>query len=535
MAPSYKSHAFVNCAPYLLDRHVEGGGGHRPALRYEGESFSYSDTLGLACKAGDLFTSAGLDYENRVLMILPDSPLSVAALFGAMRVGAVPVPVSTRLSADEYRYIFADCRPAAAVVGPQHLAAVEKIREEFEQESLPFPRNVWVAGGGGDLPRGFADFEEGLRGASADCPVRPTHEDDVALIQYTSGSTGIPKGVVHLHRGVIEVTRGFPERLRLGADDLCFSVAKLSFGYGFGNSVLFPFSRGACSILYPGLVDPFNVLDILTRLRPTVFFGIPSMYAAILEVSQGGRGFDLSGVRLCVSAGEHLSAELFRRWRAAFGHEIVDGIGSTECLHVFISGEPGRVRPGSTGTPVAGYEVRLVDERGREVAPGEVGELHVKSECNAARYWNKQRETRATMLGAWTRTGDFFRREGEYFYFVGRADDVIKVRGSKVSPLEIEERLLTHEAVKECGVVGEAGEDGITSVVAYVRLNDGWEGGGRLSRELKDHVRGALSPHKCPRRIEFIAEMPKTATGKIARHRLRSGAGAGRPAALTTP
>lgn len=524
MTPLFKSLTYANCARHLLDRNVEEGGGARPALLYEGETFSYSDTLGLVGRAGNLFAGAGVSYENRVVIILPDSPSAVAAILGAMRIGAVPVPVSTRLSVDDYEYIFADCRPAAAVVGRQHLPVVEKIRKDFEEESLPFPANVWAVGAE-TLPPGFMDFEEALRGAPADCPVRPTREDDMALIQYTSGSTGRPKGVVHLHRGVIEVSRGFVERLQLRGDDLCFSVAKLSFGYGFGNSLIFPFSRGACSILYPGIVDPFSVLDILTRLRPTVFFGIPSMYAAMLEVPQGAGGADLSGLRLCVSAGEHLSAQLFHRWQETFGHEVLDGLGSTECLHIFISGEPGRVKPGSTGTPVPGYEVKLVDEQGRAVSPGEVGELYVKSECNAARYWNKQRETKATMLGPWTRTGDLLRQEGERFYFVGRTDDVIKVRGSKVSPVEIEECLSSHGGVRECGVVGVADREGITSVVAYVCLNEGWEPSARLKKELKEHVRSTISPHKCPRRIEFIPEMPKTTSGKVARYKLRAQAG----------
>jgi benzoate-CoA ligase family protein len=523
MLPYFKSLAYANSAQHLLDRHLEAGRGDQPAVHYQEQTFSYSDIFSLAGRAGNLFAEAGLGYENRVVIILPDSPLYLAAFFGAIRIGAVPVPVSTRLSLDDYQYIFADCRPMATVIASGHLPIIETMRKDFEEQALPFPRAVWVVGEG-EVPSGFQPFAESLQSVSADCPARPTCRDDMALIQYTSGSTGIPKGVVHLHRGLIEVGRGLVEKLQISESDLCFSAAKLSFGYGLGNSVIFPFSQGASSILYPGLVDPFNVLDILTRLKPTVFFGIPSLYSAILDVPQGEKDFDLSSLRLCVSAGEHLNARLLLRWKDTFGHEIVDGIGSTECLHIFISGEPGSVKAGSTGTPVPGYEVKLLDEQGRAVGPGETGELYVKSDCNASRYWNKYHETKGTMIGQWTRTGDLFYQENEYFYFVGRSDDVIKVRGSKVTPFEIEECLLSHAAVKECGVIGITNEEGITSVSAYICLHEGWTASQQMKKELKQYVRNLLAPHKCPRRIEFISEVPKTTTGKIARYKLRAGA-----------
>lgn len=523
LLPYFKSLAYANSVQHFLDRHLEAGRGDKPALYFQEQGYSYSDVFSLSGKAGNLFAESGVDFENRVVIILPDSPSYVAAFFGAIRIGAVPVPVSTRLSLDDYQYIFADCRPRAAIIAGGHLPLIESIRKDFEAQALPFPRRVWVVGDE-ELPSGFEPFEESLQGVSANCPIRPTSRDDMALIQYTSGSTGIPKGVVHLHRGLMEVGDGLVEKLQIKESDVCFSVAKLSFGYGLGNSVLFPFTCGASSILYPGMADPFNVLDILTRLKPTILFGIPSLYSAILDVPKGAEGFDLSSVRLCVSAGEHLNAKLFQRWKDTFGHEIVDGIGSTECLHIFISGEPNNVKPGSTGTPVPGYEVKLLDEQSRPVNAGEIGELYVKSDSNAARYWNKYHETKGTMLGTWTRTGDLFYQEDEYFYFIGRSDDVIKVRGSKVAPFEIEECLLSHEAVKECGVIGIANEEGATSVSAYICLNEGWEASGRMKKELKDYVRNNLAPHKCPRRIEFISEVPKTTTGKIARFKLRAGA-----------
>lgn len=509
--------AHLNAAEYFVDRHCEHGREQLTVLRSASRTLTYGELAQLAAQAGNVFTDASIERENRVVLLLPDDPLFAAAFFGLIRIGAVPVPVSSRLSLDEYLYIFADCRPTGAVIGVEHIDQLRTIRE-----ATSFPRHVWVVNGA-DPSDEFAPFERSLDAADRECPVQRTHRDDMALIQYTSGSTGVPKGVVHLHRGLLALADGFGRRLQLTTDDVCFSAAKLSFGYGLGNSILFPSAAGASAVLLPGPVSPYAAFETIQRFRPTVFFGVPSLYAAMLKVPGCDRHFDLSSLRLCVSAGEHLSASVFERWRDTFGFETVDGIGTTECLHIVIAGTPGRIIPGSTGTPVPGYDIEIREEDGRPVSRGECGHLWVKGPSNAARYWNKHDETMATMVGSWTRTGDlFYQDDRDYFFFVGRADDLIKVHGYKVSPIEIEETLLEHPGVKECAVVGRLTADGVTLIAAYVCRVAGAQSDRSLKRDLRAHLQRRLAPHKQPETIELVEALPRTTTGKIARFRLRS-------------
>ncbi|MFY9553436.1 MAG: benzoate-CoA ligase family protein [Blastocatellia bacterium] len=517
---SYQGLNQANAATYFLDRNVEAGRGDEVALYYLDQSTSYSQLFDLVCRAGNLFVDSGIDYENRVVIILPDSPIHVVALLGLIRIGAVPVPLSTRLSLDDYLYVFADCRPKGLIIGQEHVSVMESVQRQLEENSFPFPKNTWVVGSG-QAPSHYRPLEDALSQTPNESFVRKSSRDEPALIQYTSGRTGKPKGVVHLHRGLLQVTGHLARRLGMSEADKCFSVAKLSFGYGLGNSVLLPFSLGACSILHPGLADPFTIYELLIRHRPTVFFGVPSLYSAMLQVKVGETDFDPSSLRVCVSAGEHLSASLFYKWKERFGHEILDGLGSTECLHIFVSGEIGRIKPGSVGTPIEGCEAKLLDDDGERVNEGETGHLYVKSPANAARYWNKHDETTATMIGAWIRTGDLLYQDDEgYYYYVGRSDDVIKVGGLKVSPIEVEECLLTFECVKECAVAGVTTKEGIATIQAYVCLNEGWEPSRRLKRVLKEYVQNSISPYKCPKEIEFVPALPKTVNGKIARYRL---------------
>ena len=512
----------VNAVHHFVDRNVDEGRGERVAFRTARQALTYRELLDLVQRAANVLLLADTDYERRVLLVLPDSIEFVALLWGAIRIGAVPVPVHTRLSTDDYAYICADCRPQIAIVAPEHAETLATIRQH-----LPFPRTVIVAGAE-RAPEGTLPLEPLLAEAAPACEARPMSRDDMALIQYTSGSTGMPKGVVHLHRGLLELPRAFGARLELREDDLCFSAAKLFFGYGLGNSVLFPQSAGASALLHAPPADPIGVFKTIDGFKPTVFFGSPSLYAAMLAVHGAEEAFDLSSVRLCISAGEALSASIFERWRQRFGMDILDGLGSTECLHIFISGEERRLRPGCTGTVVPPYEVKLLDDQGTPVGPGEVGHVHVSGPANAARYWNRHDATQATMVGRWTRTGDLMGRDADGFYFfVGRTDDVLKVRGMKVSPLEIEECLVGHPAVRECAVVGATSEEGVTTIHAYVRLDAEWQAGAPLKRELREHLQRSLAAHKVPRVFEFVDELPRSGTGKLARYKLRERLGGG--------
>jgi benzoate-CoA ligase len=314
--------------------------------------------------------------------------------------------------------------------------------------------------------------------------------------------------------------------LQIQENDRTYSIAKLFFAYGLGNALYFPFAVGATTILYPGRPLPEAVLELATRTKPTLFFAVPTAYAAMLDVKDGATRFDLQSVRYGISAGESLPAEIFRRWKQTYGFEILDGIGTTEACHMFISNAPGKIRPGSSGQVVPGYEVALVDTQGRPVAPGEIGRLRVAGDSIAAGYWNKHEKTESTFLGRWLDTGDSYRvDDAGYYWHAGRSDDMLKVSGQWVSPVEVENALISHESVLECAVVGVKDETGLVKPVAYVVLRQGIESSDSLELSLQTFIKDRLAPFKYPRRVHFVSELPKTATGKIQRYKLRETAG----------
>jgi benzoate-CoA ligase family protein len=505
-----------NAAKLFLDRHLDEGRGARPAFRYRGRIITYAELAVRANRAGNALAARGVQCEQRVILALPDAPEFPEMFWGALKIGAVAVPVNDRLPAEEYEFLLNDTRAPVAVVGEEAADAVLAARPR-----CPWLRSVIAVG---RPRRATLPYERLLDRAATDLALADVSGDDVALWGYTSGSTGRPKAAVHLHHDLVHaaerVARGV---FGIGPDDLIFSVSKLYFAYGLGNTLYFPALVGAASVLVPDRPDPARILEIIHHERPTVLFTVPTVYARLLQVKDAPAQFDLSSLRLCVSSGEPLPAALFHAWRERFGHVLHDVVGSTEALHDFIANHPGRARPGSSGQLIAGFEARLVDDDGQPVPDGAVGQLFIKGESTAPYYWNRHQQSKQTMIGEWLRTGDMFWRDGDgYFYFAGRADDMMKVGGLWVSPAEVEAALMEHPAMLEAAVVGRADAGGLLHPQAFCVVKTDVATGAPLEAELREWVRGRLARHKVPRWIEFVADLPKTATGKVQRFALRA-------------
>jgi acyl-coenzyme A synthetase/AMP-(fatty) acid ligase len=534
-----------NAASHFIDRNVaEGRGGH-VAVECGNVRLTYDDVLRHVNCCGNALRSIGVRSEDRVLLLLLDGPEFVSAFFGAIKIGAIPVPLNTLWKAADYEYVIRDTRAAVMIVSAELLEVVERI-PEAGRSTL---RHIIVVGGGEEARRhsSFADFEAQ---GSAELEAEPTSRDAPAFWLYSSGSTGVPKGCVHLQHDMVVCAELFGKGvLGIRETDRCFSVAKLFFAYGLGNTLYFPFSVGATTILSPGRPTPEHVYAVIERHRPTLFFSVPTGYGMLLahgrpeglhyeSPSSAGapgsrsadlqvrdsapRDFDLSSVRLAVSAGEALPAALYERFKERFGVDILDGIGSTETLHMFISNRPDAIRPGSSGLLVPGYEARLLDDERDAVLPGEIGSLWIRGDSICSGYWNQHEKTKSTIEGHWIRTGDKYTQDVDGFYwYAGRNDDMLKVGGLWVSPVEVENALVAHGAVLESGVVGRADHDGLLKPVAFVVLREAAAGSPELAAELQQFVRERLAEYKRPRWVEFVTELPKTATGKIQRFKLR--------------
>jgi benzoate-CoA ligase family protein len=507
-----------NAAAWFVDRHIVEERGESVAIECGDRRLTYRDLQEQVNRAGTaLKNELGVRPEERVVLLMLDVPEMIAAFFGAIKIGAVPVPVNTRWTAAEYEYVLRDS--AARVIMLSDTLQTEAIKAIRACSSV---RHVVVAGADLD-DAGAIRLEKLLADSSAVLEAEPTSRDAPAFWLYSSGTTGRPKGCVHLQHDMAVCADNYARGvLGIREQDRCFSVAKLFFAYGLGNSMYFPLSVGATSILWPGAVTPAVVFDIVERYRPTLFFSVPTHYAMLLSHTAAEREFDLSSVRCAVSAGEALPPALFHRFRERFGVEILDGIGSTEVLHIFISNQPGRARPGSSGLPVPGYEARLVDENGQTVPQGELGDLIVRGDSTCAFYWNRHEQTKDTIAGHWIRTGDKYQQDEDgYFWFAGRSDDMLKVGGIWVSPAEVEHLLLEHPAVQACAVTGREDRDGLVKPVAHVVLREGIASGAELGGELQQFARQRLAEYKRPRWIEFVDALPVTATGKIQRFKLR--------------
>jgi len=503
-----------NAAAHFVDRNVAEGRGARPAFLCEDRTLTYADLLALVNRTGNALRGLGVKPADRVVMICLDAPEFLGTFWGAMKIGAVPVPVNTLMRAADYRHVLNDSQARAAVVSSPLLAEAAPALGE-----APHVEHVLVAG----PPGQFLSWEAHVENASPDLEAAPTSRDDPAFWLYSSGSTGSPKGAVHLHHDMFVCAETYAKQvLGLDAADRVFSAAKLFFAYGLGNAGYFPLSVGAHSVLCAPRPTPEAVFDVIERYRPTLFFGVPTLYAGMLALKDTERRRDLSSLRLCVSAGEALPAEMYARWRERFGVEIIDGMGTTELLHMCLSNRPGAARPGSSGRAVPGYDAMIVDDAGRPVPPGEIGNLRVRGDSIMAGYWNQPEKTAQTLHGEWLLTGDKYYQDGDgYFWYCGRSDDMLKVGGRWVSPVEVEATLSAHPAVLESAVVGHKGEDGLVKAKAFVVLKEPARASPALAAELQAFVKEKIAPYKAPRWVEFVEGLPKTATGKIQRFRLR--------------
>lgn len=509
-----------NVSAVFLDGALAQGWGDRPAIRTQTGTLTYAQVAEQANRAGNGLTALGVEMEQRVALLLYDSPEFAATFFGAMRLGAVAVPFNTQLRPQDYLYLLNDSRARVLVAESDLWQQIAPMRRQ-----MPFLRHVVLvhrdgaAGGGPNT----VDYTALTAGASAALATAPTTRDDAAFWLYSSGSTGFPKGCVHLQHDMEYCVEHYSKPiLQLTPDDITFSAAKLFFAYGLGNGLYFPLAAGASAIHFPGRVTPESAFQVISQQRPTIFFGVPTLYAAMLALPDAAEKYDTSSLRLCVSAGESLPAELFTRWKERFGVEILDGIGSTEILHIFISNVAGNVVPGSSGQLVPGYEASIVDEHGQSVPRGEIGNLLIAGDSICSQYWNKHERTKATITGRWIATGDkYYQDEQGNYWYGGRSDDMLKVSGQWVSPVEVEAALVAYPAVLEAAVVGAEDDDGLVKPYAFVVLKQDQPASEAMREMLKQHVKSTLQPHKYPRWISFVTELPKTATGKIQRYRLR--------------
>jgi acetyl-CoA synthetase len=506
-----------NASAILFENLV--GAGHRCAVTGPAGSRSYSELAADACAFGAGLLSQGLHRGDRVLLFLDDTPAYPAAIFGAIRAGLVPVLINTLTPPELLQFYLADSGAAVAICDAAFIECFNGVACRDTKLQAVVVTNGEAAAPG---PVRMLSASEWRARAPGNLAPADTRRDDMAFWMYSSGSTGRPKGIVHLQHDMLYTQLSYAQhRLRLREDDVCFSVPKIFFAYGFGNSITFPFAAGASSVLLPGQPKPAAIFETIARLRPTVFFGLPTLYTALSKAPEA-RSADLSSLRLCVSAAEILAAEVFNAWKQISGHEIVEGLGSSEVLHIYLSNTVEAKKLGSAGKRVPGYEIALRNSEGQEVADGEEGILWVRGDSNAPCYWNRPDKTAETMReGGWIYTGDRFVRDAEGFHFFrGRADDLVKISGQWVYPLEVELCLADHPMVRECAVLAIDGTERLTTLKAFVVLSNGSSACDETTRQLQDYIKGRLLPYKYPRIVVYLDELPKTGSGKIDRQSL---------------
>jgi benzoate-CoA ligase family protein len=550
-----------NMADYFLYHNLEEGRENKVCLYFEDQTYTYGETARMANRAGNGLRELGVEIEDRVLIVLPDCPEFVWTWFGTARIGAVITMVNPLLPAEDYKYYLDYTRARVAIIH-------ESLLETFSEAAAGgrYLRSILVVGDEGKQEHAGASplpdcaitqlspkvkavhFGAIVSAQSGECTPADTHRDDIAIWLFTSGSTGHPKGAVHLQHDLPFNTEVFAKRtMGVNESDLTVSVPKLFFGYATGTNLLFPFAVGGATALFSERSTPEKLFEVIERYRPTILTTVPTMINSMLNATDAGRR-DLSSLRFCYSAGEALPIELYEQWKKSLGVEICDGIGSAEMFHIYITNRPGHVKPGSLGKVVDGYEAKIVDAAGKEVATSAMGTLKIKGDSAALCYWNAHEKSKQTFAGDWCTTGDQFHVDGEgYYWYHGRTDDMLKVSGIFVAPAEIENCLLQHEAVLECAVVAADSGDGLIKPKAFVVLREEFrqepagEGeleirtgsssdrvgtgkkcdGSDLAEELKEFVKNHLAVYKYPRWIEFVSSLPKNDRGKIDRKQLK--------------
>jgi benzoate-CoA ligase family protein len=505
-----------NFAAEILKRNLDAGRAGKPAYVDPRGTWSYGQLADRVARFGEVLRSLGVRREERILLCLLDTIDWPTAFLGALKAGVVAVPVNTLMTEDDYQFMLSHSRARVLVVSDALYAKFSALIK-----SAPDLEHVIVSGANA---HGHSCFEDLIASAKADGTTAPTTRDDIAFWLYTSGSTGKPKAAVHTQAN-LRLTNDLYAAPILGLtdNDVVYSVAKLFFAYGLGNAMTFPLSVGATTVLLPDRPTPDAVAGILKKHQVTCFYAVPTFYAAFLASAVAPQRAEVN-LRCCVSAGEALPAEISRRWRERYGVDILDGLGSTEMLHIFLSNRLGDVKYGTTGKPVPGYDIRLVGDDGQILTTkGEMGEMQVRGPTSAVMYWNNREKSRETFLGEWTRSGDKYIEDADgYFVYCGRYDDMLKVGGIYVSPFEVEEALQSHPDVLEAAVVAWPDEQQLIKPKAFVVLKAPDQACEALARALQEHCKAKLAPYKFPRWIEFRADLPKTATGKIQRFRLRA-------------
>jgi len=505
-----------NAADDLIERNLAAGRGAKIAYIDDTGRYTYAELAARANRFANALGGLGLAREQRILMCVHDTIDFPTVFLGAIKAGVVPVAVNTLLTQGDYAYMLTDSRARIAVVSGALLPLFEPLLGK-----VPTLERIIVAGTAAGGPDALGTV---MAGAAETFEAVPTTCDDCCFWLYSSGSTGAPKGTVHVHSSLIQTAELYARPiLGIRESDVVFSAAKLFFAYGLGNGLTFPLAVGATAVLMAERPTPAAVFQRLREHKPTIFYGVPTLYAGMLASPECPRREEIQ-LRACTSAGEALPEEIGRRWRERLGVDILDGIGSTEMLHIFLSNRPGEVRYGTTGKAVPGYEVRLVDDEGNTIdRPDEPGELQIAGPTSAMAYWNNRAKSRDTFRGPWTRSGDKYSMTADgYYVYAGRNDDMLKVSGIYVSPIEVESCLIQHEAVLEAAVVGHEDEDKLIKPRAFVVLKPDIAPTAALAEEIKQHVKAHLAPYKYPRWMEFVEELPKTATGKIQRFKLRA-------------